>query len=114
MAEATDVEEDRPSERTPKGRSSVDLSLSPRDQTFDLFFLHEKGDRETVRLLMRGTARGVSNYSSWVYERAQRPLAMRWAAPVEIAARARANLRSRRDRGARARVRDRRARIYVP
>ena len=91
MAEATDVEEDNPRKlRTPNSRSCVDLSLSPDDQIFDQFFLHEKGDRETVRLLMRGTARVVSNFSSWVYERARRPLAMRCAAPVEIATRARA------------------------
>ncbi|KAH8073688.1 voltage-gated potassium channel [Aureococcus anophagefferens] len=51
MAEATDVEEDNPRKlRTPNSRSSVDLSLSPDDQIFDQFFLHEKGDRETVWL----------------------------------------------------------------
>ena len=90
MALNSDIEASRDKPPMSTRRSTIDTSLSPHDQIFDLFFLHEKGDRETVRLLMRGTARVVSNFSSWVYERARRPLAMRCAAPVGIAARARA------------------------
>ena len=100
MAEATDVEEDNPRKlRTPNSRSCVDLSLSPHDQIFDTFFLHEKGDRETVRLLMRGTAH-IKFVVVGVRARAETPR--------------NAVCGSRCDRGARARVRDRRARIYVP
>ena len=39
-----------------RGRSVIDMSLPFKDRILDEFFLFEKGDRETVQLLMRGAS----------------------------------------------------------